>query len=240
MRAACIQLQIDKCRREDNVRRALERASFALQHGAKILVFPELFQTGFCHEPSAEDRHPFHSLDLFMALAKERGCLILGSIIGGRYNLGFCLEGEEIWLRPKIHPFDFEKGHFDGGDFIAPVVTRWGSIGIEICYDLRFPEVARSLALQGADILVTVAQFPADRVAHWRTLCIARAIENQMPHIACNWAEGGGSMIIDADGDVLAEADCGETVVLAEIDLANRDVFRRTVTCFADRRPEVY
>ncbi len=71
-------------------------------------------------------------------------------------------------------------------------------MGLEICYDLRFPEVARSLALQDADFLVTVAQFPAQREEQWRALSLARAIENQIPHLACNWAEGGGSMIISA------------------------------------------
>jgi len=69
-------------------------------------------------------------------------------------------------------------------------------VGLEICYDLRFPEVARALALQGADYLVTIAQFPAARIAQWRALCLARAIENQMPHLACNWADGGGSLIV--------------------------------------------
>ena len=86
-------------------------------------------------------------------------------------------------------------------------------MGLQICYDLRFPEVARSLALQGADFLVTVAQFPTSRVAQWRALSLARAIENQIPHLACNWANAGGSLIIKA---------------------------RREISCFADRRPEIY
>jgi len=155
-------------------------------------------------------------------------------------NLGFCLDAESLELRPKIHPFDKEKEHFDGGDFISPVATRWGMVGLEICYDLRFPEVARALALQGADYLVTIAQFPAARIAQWRALCLARAIENQMPHLACNWADGGGSLIVSARGEVLAEASPGEAVIVDEVDLAERDAMRREITCFADRRPEIY
>ncbi len=240
MRAACLQSQIDPCQREDNMRRALGLAESALDQGANVLVFPELFLTGFCYDHSAQDHSPYRSLDPFRALAKERGCLIIGSIISGKYNLGFSLDSEEIQLRPKIHPFEPEKEHFKGGDFIAPITTKWGCIGLEVCYDLRFPEVARSLALQGADILVTVAQFPAVRKSHWRALCIARAIENQMPHIACNWAEGGGSMIIDSLGDVMAEALQDETIIVGTVDLARRDQFRQDITCFADRRPEVY
>lgn len=240
MRPACIQLQVDLCRREDNTRLSLELAESALEQGADILVFPELFLTGFCYDPSAQDNSPYPSLDPFRALAKERGCLIIGSIISGKYNMGFCLDSDEIQFRPKVHPFGPEREHFEGGDFIAPITTQLGCIGLEVCYDLRFPEVARSLAIQGADVLVTVAQFPAARRAHWRTLCIARAIENQMPHVACNWAEGGNSMIIDAWGDVAADALQDEAVIVDEIDLTRRDQFRREVTCFADRRPEVY
>lgn len=240
MRAACLQLRVNLCQREDNARRALKMAQSAIEHSAEILVLPELFLTGFCYDPSAQDSPPFHSLDPFMALAKKQGCLIIGSIICGRYNLGFCLDGEEIQLRPKIHPFDFEKNYFDGGDFIAPIITKFGRIGLEICYDLRFPEVARSLALQGTDILVTVGQFPAARLAHWHALCIARAIENQIPHIACNWSQAGGSMIIDTRGNVLAEAGQDEVAIIGEVDLEQRDQFRQEVTCFADRRPEIY
>jgi len=219
-------------------------AGAALAEGAEILVFPELFLTGFCYESSlqssAQDHPPYTSLDPFRALAREHNCLIIGSLRCGRQNLGFCLDSEGLQLRPKIHPFGEEKVHFDGGDFISPVATKWGRVGLEICYDLRFPEVARSLALQGADFLVTVAQFPALRREQWRALCLARAIENQMPHLACNWARGGGSLIIDARGQGLAEAGSEETLILADIDLADRDAFRREVSCFADRRPEIY
>ncbi len=221
-------------------------AGAALAGGAEILVFPELFLTGFCYEPlsqpSSSNEHcsPYSSLDVFRALAEENGCLIIGSLRSSRRNEGFCLDQSGVQLRCKIHPFGEEKEHFDGGDCISTVATRWGRVGLQICYDLRFPEVARSLALQGADFLVTVAQFPALRREQWRALAIARAIENQMPHLACNWASGGGSLIIDARGRVLAEAGSEQVLLWADIDLVDRDKFRREVPCFADRRPEVY
>ena len=100
--------------------------------------------------------------------------------------------------------------------------------------------MARTLALQGADFLITVAQFPASRREQWRALAVARAVENQMPHLACNWARGGGSLIIDARGRVWAEAGSEQALLWADIDLADRDLFRREVSCFADRRPEIY
>ncbi len=240
MRAACLQLQVELCRRKDNASRALDMARQAIDRGAEILVFPELFLTGFCYRPEAQDYPPYPTLDPFRALAQEHDCLIMGSLQSGRLNLGFCLDSDGLEIRPKIHPFGPEKEHFDGGDFISAVSTTRGQIGLQLCYDLRFPEVARSLALQGADFLVTVAQFPASRRAHWRTLCLARAIENQLPHVACNFAEGGSSMIIDAWGDVLSEAGFGEAVILGEIDLSERDRIRREMPCFMDRRPEIY
>jgi len=246
MRAACLQQHIDPCRTQDNLSRALEMAGAALDRGAKILVFPELFLTGFCYEqaafpsPSAQDEPPYPSLDLFREIAREHDCLIIGSIRSGRCNLGFCLDAGGLELRAKIHPFGPELEHFDGGAFISPAATKWGMVGLEVCYDLRFPEVARSLALQGADFLVTVAQFPAPRRAQWRALCMARAIENQLPHVACNWAGGGGSLIVSARGEVLAEAGPDEAVIVGEIDLYERDQVRREIPCFADRRPEVY
>ena len=244
MRAACLQQQIEPCKNEKNLARALQMARSALAEGAQILVYPELFLTGFCYEPSLtsvnEDHRDFALLDPFRELAEENDCLIIGSLCSGRQNLGFCLDADGLELRPKIHPFGEEKEHFIGGDFISPVSTKWGQVGLQVCYDLRFPEVARSLALQGADFLVTVAQFPAPRRGQWRALAIARAIENQIPHLACNRAEGGDSMIIDARGMVEAEAEAGETIILGDVDLVERDNVRREIPCFADRRPEVY
>jgi predicted amidohydrolase len=243
MRAACIQQQIVPCKNEKNLANALQMAGSALDEGAEILIYPELFLTGFCYEtslPTAAEAHLYPSLDPFRELAEAHECLIIGSLRSGRQNLGFCLDVDGLVIRPKIHPFGEEKEHFDGGNFISPVATKWGQVGLEICYDLRFPEVARSLALQGADFLVTVAQFPTSRVAQWRALALARAIENQIPHLACNWANAGGSLIINALGMVAAEAGIGETIIWGDIDLAERDDARREIPCFADRRPEIY
>ena len=240
MRAACIQQQIEPCRNEKNLARAMQMAGSALDEGAEILIYPELFLTGFCYGPSTKEDPVFSELDPFRELAEAHKCLIIGSLRSGRQNLGFCLDVDGLEIRPKIHPFGEEKEHFDGGNFISPVATTWGRVGLQICYDLRFPEVARSLALQGADFLVTVAQFPTSRVAQWKALALARAIENQIPHLACNWANAGGSLIINALGMVEAEAGAGETIIWGDIDLAERDKARREIPCFADRRPEIY
>ncbi|WP_348304196.1 nitrilase-related carbon-nitrogen hydrolase [Methanothrix sp.] len=242
MRAALLQQTVLPCQDPENLDRALRLASSALEMGAEILVYPELFLSGFCYEPAtagAEDLM-LAALDPFRDIVRDHDCLIIGSVRRGRSNLGFCLDRTGLKLRPKIHPFGEEKKHFDRGEFISPIATRWGRVGLEICYDLRFPEVARSLTLQDADFLVTVAQFPEHRREQWRALSLARAIENQIPHLACNWAEGGGSMIISARGTVLAGAESGEEIIFAEVDLSERDQVRVEIPCFSDRRPEVY
>ena len=239
MRAVCLQLRVDLCQRQGNTTKALKLANLAIDRGADILVFPEMFITGFCYDQAPEEA-PYPSLDPFRAFAQDLDCLIIGSLMSGKYNLGFCLEPEGIQFQPKIHPFDQEKLHFLGGGCISPLKTKWGKVGLEICYDLRFPEVARSLALQGADFLVTIGQFPAARRAHWRILSLARAIENQLPHLACNWANGGGSLIVDARGLIQAEAGQGEEVIFGEIDLEDRDQRRKEIFYLKERRPELY
>jgi predicted amidohydrolase len=240
MRAACIQLRVDLCQKQENTARALKMAKQAIDQGAEILVFPEMFITGFCYSQAAEEP-PYPALDPFRAFVMDHGCLIIGSLMSGKYNLGFCLDPEGTTFQPKIHPFDQEKQHFLGGDRISPLKTKWGKVGLQICYDLRFPEVARSLSLQGADFLVTIGQFPAQRLAHWRVLCLARAIENQLPHLACNWANAGGSLIIDARGRVLDEAGSGrEEAIFGDVDYAMRDQWREEIFYLSERRPAVY
>jgi len=214
-------------------------AERAIDRGAEILVFPEMFITGFCYNLAPEES-PYPLLEPFMTLVQRRSCLIIGSLMSGKYNMGFCLGSDGIQFQPKIHPFDKEKQHFLGGDRISPMKTKWGKVALEICYDLRFPEVARSLALQGADFLVTIGQFPASRREHWRVLCLARAMENQLPHLACNWANAGGSLIVDARGQVHAEAGQGDEVIIGEVDLADRDRWRKEIFYLSERRPELY
>lgn len=245
MRAACVQLSVRECDVCDNKRRALQLSADAADRGADLIVLPELFLTGFCYDLKPESA-PYPSLMSFRALSIDSGAIVAGSIMAssdrGTLNMGFCMAGAEMGFYSKTHPFGDEKKRFVPGDRIAPVRIAEHSIGLEICYDIRFPEVARKLCASGADLLVTIAQFPAGRIHHWRALVIARAIENQIHHIACNasGSAGGSSMIVGPGGDVLAEAGGDECVITAEIDLDDRDRVRRSVTCWQDRRPELY
>lgn len=166
------------------------------------------------------------------------------------YNLGFCLEsGKLVGTYRKTHPFKSENSYFSKGDSIEPIFLKKHNLklGFELCYELRFPEVARKLTLAGSDLLITTAAFPNPRSDHWKTLIKARAIENQIPHIACNRTGNapdvsyfGGSMIIDAWGEVKADAGHKECVIVHDLDIEHKKEVRGNIPVFEDRRTELY
>ena len=166
------------------------------------------------------------------------------------YNLGFCFEsGTLAGSYRKTHPFKNENNYFSKGDSIEPISLKKQNlkIGFEICYELRFPEVARKLSLAGSDLLVTTAAFPNPRSEHWNILAKARAIENQIPHVACNRIGSapdcsyfGNSMIIDACGEVKADAGNKECVIVHDLDLSRKNEVRKMIPVFENRRIELY
>ncbi len=166
------------------------------------------------------------------------------------FNLGFCFEsGVLAGSYRKTHPFKDESRYFSKGSLIEPITLKKQNlkIGFQICYELRFPEVARKLALAGSDLLVTAAAFPNPRSEHWKILARARAIENQIPHIACNRTGSapdctyfGNSMIIDAWGEVKADAGNKECVIVSDLDLSRKEEIRKAIPIFEDRRIELY
>ena len=149
----------------------------------------------------------------------------------------------------KMHLFSLlgEERAFSGGDSWLLAETSLGKVGVIICYDLRFPELSRRLAVEGAQVICVPAQWPKPRQEHWRTLLRARAMENQLFIVACN-ACGiigkldffGMSMIIDAKGDVLTEAGEREGEIVASLDMQAMTDWRAQIPCFNDRKPDCY
>ena len=140
-----------------------------------------------------------------------------------------------------------EEKHLQSGDKLGLLNVSGTDAGMMICYDIRFPELARKLAINGAKMLFVPAQWPNPRLHHWRTLLMARAIENQMFVIACNRCGTSGtstffghSLIIDPWGEIIAEAGEEESIIRAEIDLALVDTIRSKIPVFEDRRPQLY
>ena len=264
MKVACIQMDVLQCKKQKNLEKALYMALEAVEKGAELVVFPEVFSTGFCYENlgHAAESLPSPVLENLACFSEANDCIILGSIILKEkevpesnnsnlyYNLGFCFEsGTLAGTYCKTHPFKGENKYFSKGSSIEPISLKKQNlkIGFEICYELRFPEVARKLALAGSDILVTTAAFPNPRSEHWKILAKARAIENQIPHIACNrtgfapdCSYFGNSMIIDAWGEVKADAGSKECVIVHDLDLSRKDEVRKAIPVFEDRRVELY
>jgi omega-amidase len=125
--------------------------------------------------------------------------------------------------------------------------TEAGRIAIMICYDLRFPELARRLALDGANLLCVSALWPQARIDHWSLLLRARALENQLFVLGCNGSGkdgktifGGRSALISPQGSPLAEANDHEQRLLAPLELNELSHFREQIPCFADRVPGAY
>ena len=201
------------------------------------------------------------------AIARELAVdLVAGSIlerVPGREKLANTSvhinpQGEIVAVYRKLHMFDVEVAGRsyreseleEPGDEIVLSHTAGGvELGLSICYDLRFPELYRILAVRGARIVALPAAFtlPTTR-DHWRTLVRARAIENQAFMIAANQVgehpggqhSGGRSMIVDPWGVVLAQAPDGEGHIVAELDLERQREIRASLPSLANRRPEAY
>ena len=191
---------------------------------------------------------------LTKSLARELGLhIVAGSVASRRadgfYNTAYVFDrsGRLAAEYDKTHGFtpSGERGAFRGGSRLCRFTLEGKRCGLIICYDIRFPELTRAMALEGLDLLFVPAQWPAKRTMHLETLARARAIENQMFLALCNSAAsdtlcGGHSAIIDPWGEYLARAGEGETVITADADFTVIQSIRESINVFRDRRPELY
>ncbi|WP_410508176.1 nitrilase-related carbon-nitrogen hydrolase [Methanosarcina hadiensis] len=269
IKAACIQMDISLCSKNENLERALTLAEEAVSKEAELLVFPEVFSTGFCYDHIEEVAETISgpTIEALRTFSQEHNCILAGSMIEKRekkekdrlcsekqaplqYNLGFCIEsGKLTGVRRKVQLYGLEKRYFAPGNSIVPIrLQKHGlSMGLIVCNELRYPEVARRLALERADFLVSAAEIPDFYLYPWRIMSISRAIENQLPHIACNRVGKdrystypGNSLIADGWGRVLAEAGKKECVLIGEIDIEKAKEIRQTGSILEDRRPDLY
>jgi predicted amidohydrolase len=223
----------------------------AVKPGAFVLL-PELGDTGFSFN-LAIHRDDDASITWGRTLAQSMGIwLQIGYAKQGRDGLGRncatiispggTLEG----TYEKVHPFSFgkEQQYFTGGD--ALLVRKCSDIAFcpLICYDLRFPELWRLAARAGAEVFTIGASWPAARQAHWRTLIIARAIENQAYVVAVNrtgddphLSYAGGSMIVSPTGEILADSGEDPAVLIAEVDPQRVRDWRAQFPALRDVRP---
>lgn len=235
-----------------HIRQALPRLA---AQGCQLVVLPEMWTTGYAYRQLAElaRRTPAVLAEL-ADLSRQHGLVVVGSMAephGDKVcNTAYLLDrGELVGSYRKMHLFSLmgEDRMLDGGDRWLLTDTSVGRVGVFICYDLRFPELARRLAVEGAEILVVPAEWPKPREEHWRTLLRARAIENQLFVVAANCCgiQGkldffGMSLIVGPKGELLAEAGDEPVEITATLDFAEMASWREQITCFKDRKPAYY
>ena len=218
-----------------------------------LVVLPELGDTGFSMnlDRIVDDQTIQWACDLARRLRifLQVGYAERGADGRGRNCAGIVdPRGELIATYRKVHPFSYgrEAQFYSGGDRI--VIARCGDALISpmICYDLRFPELWRLSALQGAEVFAIGASWPAARQHHWRALLMARAIENQAYVVAVNrigadphLKYAGGSIIISPKGEVLAEANDKAATLSAELDLESLRQWRREFPALRDVHREL-
>ena len=170
---------------------------------------------------------------------------------GKVYNTAMVFDrsGNCIASYDKTHLFTpmGEDDYYTPGDHLCRFPLDGVQCGIIICYDVRFPELTRSLAVEGLDMLFVVSQWPKVRTFHLRTLTTARAIENQMFVVCCNscgtageTVYGGNSAIIDPWGQTIALAGEYETTLAGNCDLSVLTDIRNTIPVFRDRKTNLY
>lgn len=268
MRAAAVQLNStnDKAR---NVELAGRLVRDAARDGAELVVLPEkwnLLGAATDLEAGAEELEDGASIDAAREWARELGIhLVAGSIaerVAGAerlFNTSALIDpsGRLAAVYRKIHMFDVEVGgvtyreseHEQPGEEIVTASAGAVEVGLSVCYDLRFPELYRILAVRGARLITVPSAFTlATGRDHWEVLVRARAIENQAFLIAPDqvgeapphYSSYGRSMIVDPWGVVLAQAADHQCFVAADLDLERQEQIRESLPSLANRRPQAY
>ena len=243
---------------ERNFERVQAWTQEAARRGSQLVVFPELWSTAYDLENWRRHADPLGAgvFARLSALARAHGLAIASSVLEVKADQAFntfvlyAADGEMAGLYRKVHlvPMLDEPKWLAAGGELATAAAAWGTTGLGICYDLRFPEMWRRYALAGARLFLLPAEWPSRRVAHWQTLLRARAIETQVFVAACTRVGdskgevfAGRSAVIDPWGEAVVEAGPeAETLLTAEIDLARADEIRARIPVFKDRRPELY
>jgi predicted amidohydrolase len=268
MRAAAVQLSSTPDR-DRNLEAADRLTRAAAAEGAELVVLPEKWPVLGTPEQTAAGAEPLDGAALSWArgAARELGIdLVAGSVAersddGGRgsnTSVHIGPDGEDRAVYRKIHMFDVEVGgrtyresehEAPGDEVVTSQLANGEELGLTICYDLRFPELFRILAVRGATVITVPAAFTETTTRdHWEVLLRARAIEDQCFVVAANQVgepapgmrTGGRSMIVNPWGLVLSQAPDFETFILADLDFERLRGIRTKLPSLANRQPGAY
>jgi deaminated glutathione amidase len=268
MRAAAVQLSSTPDR-DRNLEAADRLTRAAAAEGAELVVLPEKWPVLGTPKQTAAGAEPLDGAALSWArgAARELGIdLVAGSIAehvpdadrGANTSVHVGPDGEDRAVYRKIHMFDVEVGgrtyresehEAPGDEIVGSELANGEGLGLTICYDLRFPELFRILAVRGATVITVPAAFTETTTRdHWEVLLRARAIEDQCFVVAANQVgepapglrTGGRSMIVNPWGLVLSQAPDFETFILADLDFERLRGIRTKLPSLANRQPGAY
>lgn len=249
---AAVQMNPVPYDRQQNLEKAEQLINEAIQKNANLIVLPELFNTGYRVEdkdPEMAEEIPGYTTNWLIEIAKKHNIYLATAILektdvkGIVYDTALLVGPEGlVGTYRKTHLWDLENVRFTKGDELPVFKTPYGTIGLQICYEIGFPEGARVLALKGADIILYPSAFGKARRYAWDIASRSRALENGVFLVAANRTGtekeetyfGGGSRVIDPLGTVLTKSEEESDVVVAELDLKQVTEQRRTLPYLRD------
>lgn len=259
MKIAAIQMNMRFCEPDGNFKRAGRLIDESMRDFPDVIVLPEMWNTGFFpkdnHKKYCDINGERVKAEIGMLAKQYSVNIIAGSIAdmrsGKAFNTSYIFDRSGVCsaVYDKTHLFSQmgEDRYFEKGG--KPCIFEIDGVkcAVVICYDIRFPEYIRTLALNGICCLFVVSQWPIVRIPHLLTLTQARAIENQIFLVCCNSCGtngdiqyGGSSVIYDPTGEVLAKAGKYEKIITADCDLSVLHGIRSNINVYQDRRPDIY
>ncbi len=266
MKIALIQMKTST-RQPENLARAKQLIRDAASADADMVMLPEMFCCEYKNSAFIENRESAGGKTwqvLSRAAADNAIWLIGGSIPeadGERtYNTAFVFDpsGKQVAFHRKMHLFDidvqdgqrfFESDTFSAGDEITVFDTEFGKMGLCVCFDIRFPELSRLMALAGANVILCPASFNMTTgPAHWELMFRARAVENQVFGAGCasarnvngSYVSFGNSIVVSPWGDVITRAGAEETILYADLDFELIKKVRSEIPLISARRSDIY
>lgn len=258
MKVALVSLNQSWENKAENKQKVGETLALIAEHctNTDLVVYPEMTLTGFTMESQKvkEDELSSETITFFKKQAKKYKVSIAFGVVLSKgekatNNLVVVSEQGVLATYAKIHPFSYagEDNYYQAGDELKKVIIGGATIGLTICYDLRFPELYQAYS-KDCSMILNIANWPECRVPHWWALIKARAIENQVFMVGVNriGEDGNGllyatsSHIVSPYGEVLKGKSLSEEVTLYELNLEEVTQYRTEFPVKNDRKTRLY